>query len=238
MAARVAVPFQFHVMLFAIYLRSLLRILLRHARGLSSGGQPKTLPSDELIEEERLPDYDATDFYPIKIGDVFNSKYHTVAKLGFGRGSTVWLAKHPPCKYEPQFIALRVCGGEASFTNSAVRPTPSRDENVLEESVVSSFDVCQRGTVLRIFILERCCREVPDFGVPPPARIPCQHSPLLPALHYQVTYVLYVHTTLMSSISVCCETVSTTTPSSDPIHSRQTINRLGPTLEPLLRQPK
>lgn len=49
--------------------------------------------STALVEEELLPDYRAEDFYPVRIGHVYNDKYRIVAKLGFGRSSTVWLAR-------------------------------------------------------------------------------------------------------------------------------------------------
>lgn len=51
------------------------------------------IPQNQLIEEELLLDYAEEDFYPVKVGDVYNNKYRIVAKLGFGRASTVWLAR-------------------------------------------------------------------------------------------------------------------------------------------------
>lgn len=47
----------------------------------------------DLVEEETLLDYRPQGFYPVRIGDVYNKKYKIVAKLGFGRSSTVWLAQ-------------------------------------------------------------------------------------------------------------------------------------------------
>ena len=32
-------------------------------------------------------------FHPVKLGDVFNDRYHVFQKLGFGTSSTVWLAQ-------------------------------------------------------------------------------------------------------------------------------------------------
>ncbi|KAJ8488921.1 hypothetical protein ONZ51_g3246 [Trametes cubensis] len=47
----------------------------------------------ELVEEERIPWYNPTDFYPVRIGEVFRSRYQVVGKLGYGGYSTVWLCR-------------------------------------------------------------------------------------------------------------------------------------------------
>ncbi len=47
---------------------------------------------DTLLDEERNPDYDPRRFYPARIGDIIQ-KYQIVSKLGWGTGSTVWLAQ-------------------------------------------------------------------------------------------------------------------------------------------------
>ncbi|KAI0330124.1 hypothetical protein GY45DRAFT_1323997 [Cubamyces sp. BRFM 1775] len=44
-----------------------------------------------LIEEETVPWYDPADFYPVRIGEVFRSRYQVAGKLGYGGYSTVWL---------------------------------------------------------------------------------------------------------------------------------------------------
>lgn len=51
------------------------------------------LPAEVKFEEEKLAGYTADDFYPVRLGEVFKSKYQVVAKLGFGTASTVWLCR-------------------------------------------------------------------------------------------------------------------------------------------------
>ncbi|OJD10516.1 CMGC/SRPK protein kinase [Emergomyces pasteurianus Ep9510] len=46
----------------------------------------------QAIEEETLPFYHKKRYYPVKIGQTFNSRYRIIAKLGYGAYSTVWLA--------------------------------------------------------------------------------------------------------------------------------------------------
>ena len=52
----------------------------------------RTLPMDQQIEEEAHDAISKGRYYPVHIGDVIIKKYQIVGKLGFGVGSTVWLA--------------------------------------------------------------------------------------------------------------------------------------------------
>jgi len=45
------------------------------------------------FEEEANPGYKAEHFYPVRIGEIFKSRYEVLAKLGFGMCSTVWLCR-------------------------------------------------------------------------------------------------------------------------------------------------
>jgi serine/threonine-protein kinase SRPK3 len=51
------------------------------------------LNKGELIEEEKLPHYSPTQFFPVNIGDVLNARYQVVGKLGYGGNSTAWLSR-------------------------------------------------------------------------------------------------------------------------------------------------
>jgi serine/threonine-protein kinase SRPK3 len=51
------------------------------------------IPASEKAEEETLPGYVATRYYPVRIGQIFRDRYQVVGKLGFGTTSTVWLAR-------------------------------------------------------------------------------------------------------------------------------------------------
>ncbi|KFY38563.1 hypothetical protein V494_04307 [Pseudogymnoascus sp. VKM F-4513 (FW-928)] len=68
------------------------------------------LPPNVPIEEEQNPDYDLRHFYPARVGETVNGKYEIISKLGFGTGSTVWLAEErnrwpwQPSKY----MALKI----------------------------------------------------------------------------------------------------------------------------------
>ncbi|KAK4107615.1 serine threonine protein kinase, CMGC group [Canariomyces notabilis] len=51
------------------------------------------IPLGEKLEEERLPGYVVSRYYPVRLGQVFKNRYQIVGKLGFGTSSTVWLAR-------------------------------------------------------------------------------------------------------------------------------------------------
>ncbi|KAG5969433.1 hypothetical protein E4U56_008335 [Claviceps arundinis] len=63
------------------------------------------IPTDEKIEEETLPNYVASRFYPVKIGEIFRARYQVVGKLGYGVTSTVWLARDFD---ERRYVALKL----------------------------------------------------------------------------------------------------------------------------------
>ncbi|KAI0080949.1 CMGC/SRPK protein kinase [Panus rudis PR-1116 ss-1] len=46
-----------------------------------------------LVEEEGWEWYSPEQFYPVRIGEVFNSQYQVVGKLGYGAYATVWLCR-------------------------------------------------------------------------------------------------------------------------------------------------
>lgn len=58
-----------------------------------SNRQPKIINSAVEIEEETLHGYVAERYYPVHLGQVFNSRYQVVTKLGFGATSTIWLCR-------------------------------------------------------------------------------------------------------------------------------------------------
>lgn len=46
------------------------------------------------FEEESLPGYSPGRFYPVTVGEVLNSTYKVLGKLGYGAQSTVWLCRN------------------------------------------------------------------------------------------------------------------------------------------------
>ncbi|CAL1608402.1 unnamed protein product [Knipowitschia caucasica] len=119
--------------------------------GGSQGPTDSPLPEqDEEIlgsdddEQEDPNDYCRGGYHNVKIGDLYNQKYHVIRKLGWGHFSTVWLAWDVQ---EKRFVAMKVVKSAEHYTETAmdeikllksVRNTDPNDPN--RERVVQLLD--------------------------------------------------------------------------------------------------
>ncbi|KAK2752471.1 hypothetical protein FQN54_008133 [Arachnomyces sp. PD_36] len=74
------------------------------ARSFPNSGFQR-IDNSQKIDEEKFPDYLEERYYPVRIGESFNSRYQVITKLGFGAGSTVWLCRD---LVEHRFLTLKV----------------------------------------------------------------------------------------------------------------------------------
>ena len=70
-----------------------------HYRSLSSSSpcyhDSKSSSAPEWVSlEEPVSDYRPSGYHPVRIGDIFQSKYKVIHKLGWGAHSTVWLVQN------------------------------------------------------------------------------------------------------------------------------------------------
>ncbi|XP_076670564.1 SR splicing factor protein kinase isoform X1 [Andrena cerasifolii] len=73
--------------------------------------------SSEDEEQEDSSDYCKGGYHPVKIGDLFQSRYHVTRKLGWGHFSTVWLCWDLQDK---RFVALKVVKSASHFLETAL----------------------------------------------------------------------------------------------------------------------
>ncbi|KAM7006876.1 SRSF protein kinase 1b isoform 1-T1 [Tautogolabrus adspersus] len=122
-----------------------------HGSGSQPGQADSPLPEqDEEIlgsdddEQEDPNDYCRGGYHHVKIGDLFNGRYHVIRKLGWGHFSTVWLAWDIQ---EKRFVAMKVVKSAEHYTETAldeikllksVRNTDPSDPN--RERVVQLLD--------------------------------------------------------------------------------------------------
>ncbi|KAI7201227.1 hypothetical protein D0869_06511 [Hortaea werneckii] len=64
------------------------------------------MQTDERIEEETLPNYKSSRYYPVQIRDVFQDRYELLGKLGYGATSTTWFCQD---QYAKDFKVLKIC---------------------------------------------------------------------------------------------------------------------------------
>lgn len=72
--------------------------------------------SSEEEEQESREDYRRGGYHPVKIGDLFLSRYHVIRKIGWGHFSTVWLCWDLE---EKRYVALKIVKSAANFTETA-----------------------------------------------------------------------------------------------------------------------
>ncbi|KAM5501700.1 hypothetical protein McanMca71_005162 [Microsporum canis] len=65
----------------------------------------KKIDLSQRIEEERYGDYVAERYYPVHIGEIFQSRHQVITKLGFGATSTIWLCRD---LQEHRYLTLKV----------------------------------------------------------------------------------------------------------------------------------
>uniref|UniRef100_A0A4W4GYK3 non-specific serine/threonine protein kinase n=1 Tax=Electrophorus electricus TaxID=8005 RepID=A0A4W4GYK3_ELEEL len=79
-------------------------------------------PEEEILgsddeEQEDPADYCKGGYHPVKIGDLFNGRYHVIRKLGWGHFSTVWLCWDIQGK---RFVAMKVVKSAQHYTETAL----------------------------------------------------------------------------------------------------------------------
>ena len=99
----------------------------RHANGNNDNDSDsaEVLGSDD-DEQEDPSDYKKGGYHPVKLGDLYNQRYHIVRKLGWGHFSTVWLCWDMK---EKRFVAAKIVKSAQHYTETAL------DEIALLKSV-------------------------------------------------------------------------------------------------------
>ncbi|KAE8330588.1 kinase-like protein [Aspergillus sergii] len=63
------------------------------------------ISASQTVEEEALPGYIASRYYPTRIGEIIKDRYQVIGKLGYGTTSTVWLARDMNCR---SYVTLKI----------------------------------------------------------------------------------------------------------------------------------
>ncbi|XP_015774598.1 PREDICTED: SRSF protein kinase 1-like [Acropora digitifera] len=68
-------------------------------------------------EQEDPGDYVKGGYHPVRLGDLYNSRYSVIRKLGWGHFSTVWLAWDLK---DRRFVALKIVKSASHYTETAI----------------------------------------------------------------------------------------------------------------------
>jgi len=170
-------------------------------------------------EQEASSDYVKGGYHPVKIGDLFNNRYHVVRKLGWGHFSTVWLCWDLT---EKKFVALKVVKSAAHYTETAldeikllkcVRDTdgtnPFRERTVqllddFKISGVNGTHVCMVFEVLGHNLLKFIIRS--NYQGIPLTNVKIMMKQVLEGLDYLHTSCKIIHTDIKpENILVCVD---------------------------------
>ena len=100
-----------------------LSMVVHSRRCFLSASGSKIIDSSLKIDEEGLPHYKASCFYPVYLCSIFDSRYQVLSKLGYSSCSTIWLLRDVMfvqfhshiseltnlCCSEQKYVALKVC---------------------------------------------------------------------------------------------------------------------------------
>ncbi|KAG2012682.1 hypothetical protein GB937_007034, partial [Aspergillus fischeri] len=114
---------------------------------------------------QRMPAYGRGLYYPVKLGDVFHSRYQVLSKLGFGANLTVWFC----CDLEQHgYIALKI------YISS---PQANQEVRVLEHLSKIKTDHPSSSLVRKI---------IEEFELTGPSAY-CLRAAIIESLHFQAT---------------------------------------------------
>ncbi|KAG9626036.1 hypothetical protein KCU64_g18966, partial [Aureobasidium melanogenum] len=111
-----------------------------------------SISADAKIEEETFPDYNASHFYLVRIGEILRDRYQIVRKLGFGGTSTVWLARDLS---EPATGPLGTCRPEKQVLSESGQwtagvPIPESTPFEARETALTEGNTEDREAFLRL----------------------------------------------------------------------------------------
>ncbi|TGZ62109.1 hypothetical protein CRM22_007624 [Opisthorchis felineus] len=184
--------------------------------------QDEGVPDEEILgsdddEQEDPRDYCKGGYHPVKIGQVYNGRYHVVRKLGWGHFSTVWLCWDLNIK---RFVAMKVVKSALHYTETAIDEIklltcvresapedPFRDKTVqlLDDFRVSGVNgqhVCMVFEVLGHNLLKLIIRS--SYRGIPLENVRSIIKQTLQGLHYLHTKCQIIHTDIKpENILVC-----------------------------------
>ncbi|KAE8351352.1 kinase domain protein [Aspergillus coremiiformis] len=166
------------------------------------------ITTETRIEEETLPHYRPENYYPVKIGDIYNDRYQITGKIGYGAYSTSWLCRDLQNR---SFAVLKVSTFLSNFPSATDRErriyeylakinSPHVGQSLIRQ-MYDSFDIegpagrhcCLALQPMRMTLLEMMGLNTKPFDVP---LLKMTLKRLLLALDFLHTEASIIHTDL------------------------------------------
>jgi serine/threonine-protein kinase SRPK3 len=115
-----------------------------HSTTQGSRATPNEIPSDSLIDEERLSTYNSKDYYHPNPDDVLSQQYKLIAKVGWGSSSTVWLAEDTQsqtCSSKNDYVTIKI-------QNCHFRNTEDADHELNISKLLIGASAEQKGAAI------------------------------------------------------------------------------------------
>ncbi|OJI79948.1 hypothetical protein ASPTUDRAFT_59965 [Aspergillus tubingensis CBS 134.48] len=132
-------------------IRALKRIPFFRAKPLQLSRPLSTtapIPQHVLVDEELSPGYNPKHYYPAKPGEALADHYQLLVKIGWGSGSTVWLARDV-ARHVLTFI--RTCGQTLKILNNN-NPKGADHERRIEEHIAQQTPSHRGRPVIRSYL--------------------------------------------------------------------------------------
>ena len=118
----------------------------------SSESSSEESSSEDDNDAEELDDYGVDGYHPCHVGEIIDSKYVVLKKIGWGHFSTVWLVQDRGPPHEPNRDQRQADDGREVTTGSRPRhlqPCPS--PAALRRSATPSLQFRERITTVRLY---------------------------------------------------------------------------------------
>ncbi|KAI1432831.1 serine threonine protein kinase, CMGC group [Xylaria sp. CBS 124048] len=159
----------------------------------------RRIPFNTKVEEETLPGYHPTRYYPVSIGRIFAKRYQVVGKLGYGTTSTVWLARDlcGRCHVVLKFLTNKVTPTSREvkmYELMKKRGTASHIGRDAVRQLLDTFKVRNAYGVYRVLVHPPLWQSVKTFLDQKPAVIGLNEPVLAFVLYRLLLGLSYLHT--------------------------------------------
>ncbi|KAI9703411.1 MAG: hypothetical protein M1820_005883 [Bogoriella megaspora] len=183
---------------------------------MTTSRAPRVLPPTAPVDEEGIPDYDPKHFYPVNPGELFHNRYEMLVKIGWGRSSTLWLARDTTRWWwqSNRYVTIKVTVSNLINRDAAkhelcvarrLETNPSHNGYPFVRTLFDSFEVVRSDGSMHLCLVYEPMREPLSLfqrrwedGKLPPILLKIYLKLILQGLDYLHSECRIIHTDLKS----------------------------------------